>query len=396
MFRLRLVLLGAALLFISGCGERPAVDAGPEPDSGEDAGADSGVDAGLDGGVDAGLDAGTDAGFDAGFDAGVDAGFDAGFDAGTDAGFDAGFDAGTDAGIDGGADAGTDGGFDGGFSDGGGVDAGDGCAMASGIGAPFHVRVAAANLSSGNLQSWDPGEGQRILQGLQPDVVMMQEFNFGTNSAADIASFVAATFPDAGYSYSRGTGQIPNGVISRWPIIASGEWIDPRVGNRTFAWAQIDLPGQRDLWVVSVHLLTSSGGERNLEAVSLVGQLDAGVGLGELLIVGGDFNTDTRSEACLSTLAPRVSEAAPYPADQAGVDGTNASRAKPYDHVLESRCLALEEVPVTIGTSVFDGGLVFDSRVYTPLTDVPPVLQTDSAATNMQHMAVVRDYLVQP
>lgn len=405
MFRLRLVLLGAALLFVSGCGERPAVDAGPEPDAGEDAGTDAGEDAGTDAGADGGIDAGEDAGVDAGIDGGVDAGFDGGFDAGTDAGFDAGIDAGIDAGADagsdGGFDAGTDAGFDGGFtdggfSDGGGVDAGDGCAMASGIGASFHVRVAAANLSSGNQQSWDPGEGQRILQGLQPDVVMMQEFNFGSNSAADIASFVAATFPNAGYYYSRGTGQIPNGVISRWPIIASGEWIDPRVGNRTFAWAQIDLPGQRDLWVVSVHLLTSSGGERNLEATSLVGQLDTSVGLGELLLVGGDFNTDTRSEACLSTLAPRVSEGAPYPADQGGIDGTNASRAKPYDHVLESRCLALAEVPVVIGTSQFDGGLVFDSRVYTPLTDVPPVLQTDSAATNMQHMAVVRDYLVQP
>jgi len=35
---------------------------------------------------------------------------------------------------------------------------------------------------------------------------------------------------------------------------------------------------------------------------------------------------------------------------------------------------------------------VFDSRVYTPLSDVAPVLSTDSAATNMQHMAVVRDF----
>ncbi len=264
------------------------------------------------------------------------------------------------------------------------------------MGSPFHLRAAAANLSSGTSQSWDPGEGQRILQGLKPDVVMMQEFNYGTDSPGDIAAFVAATFVDAGYSYTRGTGQIPNGVLSRWPIADAGQWTDPRVSNRGFDWAQIDLPGPRDLWVVSVHLLTTSASERNLEAAALVSQLDAVVPPGDLLMVGGDFNTDVRTEACLTTLAPRVAEHAPYPADQQGVDGTNASRAKPYDHVLASSCLALNEVPVVIGASQLDAGLVFDSRVYQPLSDVAPVLMSDSAAVNMQHMAVVRDYLVQP
>jgi endonuclease/exonuclease/phosphatase family metal-dependent hydrolase len=373
VFRARFFLVVVAMVAF-GCGERPAIDAGV--DAGSDAGVDAGSDGGHDGGTDAGLDGGTDAGFDAGLDAGTDAGFDGGTDAGS-----------SDAGLDGGGDAGWDG---------GGVDAGVGCALASGAGAPVHVRVVAANLSSGNLQSWDPGEGQRILQGLNPDVVMMQEFNFGTGSPADIAAFVEATFPDAGYSYTRGTGSIPNGVLSRWPLVASGEWTDPRVGNRTFDWARIDLPGPRDLFAVSVHLLTSSASERNLEAAALIAQLDAGVGAGELFLVGGDFNTDTRAEACLSTLQPWVSEAQPYPADQAGIEGTNASRARPYDHVLESRCLALSETTVVIGASQFDGGLVFDSRVYVPLSDVAPVLATDSAATNMQHMAVVRDYLVQP
>jgi hypothetical protein len=35
----------------------------------------------------------------------------------------------------------------------------------------------AANLSSGNNQSYDPGEGARIFQGLKPDIVMIQELN---------------------------------------------------------------------------------------------------------------------------------------------------------------------------------------------------------------------------
>ncbi len=322
----------------------------------------------------------------------------------TRGGEDAGdLDGGEDAGdLDGGAHAGDlDGGEDAGDLDAGadagpGVDAGAGCALASGVGAPFVVRVVAANLSSGNLQSWDPGEGQRILQGLRPDVVLIQEFNDGTNSVADLDAFVESTFPDAGFSYTRGNGSIPNGVLSRWPILASGQWTDPRVGNRTFVWARLDLPGPRDLWVVSVHLLTTSAGERNLEAQELLAQLDAGVPPGDLLAVGGDFNTEVRSEVCLSTLQPRARELSPYPADQQGVEGTNTSRAKPYDHVLASPCLDLGEVPVTLGDAGVPAGLVFDSRVYSPLTDVPPVLSTDSAATNMQHMAVVRDFSVQP
>jgi hypothetical protein len=51
---------------------------------------------------------------------------------------------------------------------------------------------------------------------------------------------------------------------------------------------------------------------------------------------------------------------------------------------------------VTIGAASFPSGLVFDSRVYTPLADVSPIQLGDSAAVNMQHMAVVRDIQLTP
>ena len=51
-------------------------------------------------------------------------------------------------------------------------------------------------------------------------------------------------------------------------------------------------------------------------------------------------------------------------------------------------------IPVSIGSASFPAGLVFDTRVFTPLTDVAPATATDSAATNMQHMAVVEDFLL--
>src|SRR4051812_17963610 len=102
------------------------------------------------------------------------------------------------------------------------------------------VRLMAANITSGNLQSYDTGEGIRIFKGTKPDVVMIQEFNYGDGSATAIRSFVDTTFGTS-FSYYREAGaQIPNGIISRWPIIASGEWDDTQVTNRDFAWARID------------------------------------------------------------------------------------------------------------------------------------------------------------
>ena len=243
----------------------------------------------------------------------------------------------------------------------------------------------AANLTSGNVQSYDPGEGIRIIQGLKPDIVMLQEMNYGTNNAASMAAFMAAL--NGGYVYKRGAGQLPNGILSRFPITDAGEWDDPQVTNRELTWALIDLPGPRDLWVVSVHLLTTSPAARNLEAMVLLARLEANVSPDDFLLVGGDFNTDVATEPALATLAPRVSNGLRAPTDQSGNPNTNLNRTRPYDHVLVSRCLR---------ESQLDAGLVFDSRVFTPLSDVAPVLQTDSAAPGMQHMGVVKDFVIQP
>jgi hypothetical protein len=59
---------------------------------------------------------------------------------------------------------------------------------------------------------------------------------------------------------------------------------------------------------------------------------------------------------------------------------------------LTSDGLNRHAVPVVIAGSRFPNGLVFDSRVFTPLGKCPPVRQGDSGLPNMQHMAVVRDF----
>ncbi len=311
-------------------------------------------------------------------DAGPDAGFsDASIDAAVDATVpDAARDAGpSDTSVDSGPDAAPDTGIDAGPA----IDAGP------------RLRIMAANLTSGNFQSYDPGEGIRIMKALQPDIVLIQEFNIGNDSQAELQNLSDEVI-GAPSSYYRGAfGKIPNGILSRYPILEAGTWDDPEVGNRGFTWARIDIPGDIDLWSVSLHLLTANAGTRNREAIQLVSEIQTNVPDEDFLVVGGDLNTDRRDEIALTTLSAVISVAR-VPVDQDGNDGTNKPRSKPYDWVLPDDDLEALHRPVTFGTQSFAEGLVFDSRVFTPLSDVPPVMLEDSDASQMQHMAVVRDF----
>ncbi|WP_375757070.1 lamin tail domain-containing protein [Corallococcus exercitus] len=260
--------------------------------------------------------------------------------------------------------------------------------------ANVRLRLMAANITSGTGQDYNPGHGIRIFQGTDADIVMIQEFNYGSDSAADIRAFVDTAF-GTGFSYYREAGaQIPNGIISRYPIIAAGEWDDTQVSNRDFAWARIDIPGPKDLWAISVHLLTTSSGTRNTEASNLVKFINANVPASDYLVIGGDFNTNSRSEATFSTFSSVVSTASPYPADRNGNTNTNAGRNSPYDHVLVDNDLRAYQTAVVIGSSTFANGLVADTRVYSPISEISPAVSGDSGASGMQHMGVIKDFLI--
>jgi endonuclease/exonuclease/phosphatase family metal-dependent hydrolase len=256
------------------------------------------------------------------------------------------------------------------------------------------VRVLAGNLSTGTQQSYDPGEGMRILEGVHADVMLLQELNYGDGSQAALRAFTDAVCGTSCVS-TRGAGQIPNGVVSRYPIVDAGTWTDPAVANRDFTWARIDVPGPNDLWVVSVHLLTTGATQRATEATAIVAQLATAVPSGSFVVVGGDFNTDVRSEPCMTTFGGPLSIAPPYPADASHNDNTSGPRTRPHDWVLPSPELRARETPVTIGAASFAAGLVVDTRVYTPIADLAPALVGDSGAVGMQHMAVVRDFLLE-
>jgi endonuclease/exonuclease/phosphatase family metal-dependent hydrolase len=262
------------------------------------------------------------------------------------------------------------------------------------LAATTRLRVMAGNLTSGTAQSYDPGHGIHIFKGAHPDVALVQELNYGSNSTTDIRAFVDAAFGTEYSYYREGGAQIPNAIVSRYPILESGEWDDTSVSNRDFAWARIDIPGPVDLWAVSVHLLTSNASIRNTEAQKLVSYIKGKVPAGDYLVIGGDFNTGSRSEACISTLAQVTVAQSPYPVDHKGNGNTNASRSSPYDWVLADGDLHKLETSVVIGGSTYANGLVVDTRVYTPLAELSPAVSGDSGAAYMQHMGVVRDFMV--
>lgn len=261
------------------------------------------------------------------------------------------------------------------------------------------IRIMAANLTSGNAQSYNEGHGNRIFQGLDPDIALVQEMNVGTGSAKNTAStyrsWVDATFGSSFTYFVEPSGNIPNGIVSRYPILEAGEWDDTTMTDRDYVWARIDIPGAKDLWAVSVHISSGGGAsQRNTEAKEIRDYVLARVPDADFLVIGGDMNTDNRSEACVSTFSSVVVTSGPYPADQSGTQGTNASRAKPYDWVMPDADLNACKTTLVIGSKSFPNGLVFDSRVYSPLSEVAPVLSGDSGATNMQHMAVMRAFLI--
>jgi len=256
------------------------------------------------------------------------------------------------------------------------------------------LRVVAGNLSSGSGQNYDAGHGIRIWKALAPDVGLIQEFKYGDNGVAAQRAFVDAAF-GADFAFVRGAmanaSDIPNGIASRYPILDSGDWVDPQVSNRAFTWARIDVPGPTDLYAVSVHLLTTNATDRGAEAVALLGKLQA-LPANAFVVVGGDFNTNSRDETALSTLSPALVTQGPFPVDQGGNANTNAPRTKPYDWVVGNGALHGCALPAEVGGASFAAGLVFDTRVFTPLASVAPVELGDSDAPSMQHMAVVRDF----
>lgn len=254
------------------------------------------------------------------------------------------------------------------------------------------IRIMSANLT-GSSQKYE-APAIRIFQGLKPDIVAIQEFNYSNNTSNDIRYFVNMAF-GTNYYYYRETNpgySIPNGVVSKYPIIESGSWDDPEIPDRGFAWAIIDIPGETNLMVVSVHFKASASdaARRAIEAITLK-SLVLTNSKSNYYVVAGDLNTSSSSEQALVILKSFLVDE-PIPTDTNGDPDTNLNRNERYDYILCSPPFASLMSATILGTQQFTNGLVFDSRNYPYLSELLPIQKNDSGYA--QHMAVLKDFKI--
>lgn len=266
------------------------------------------------------------------------------------------------------------------------------------------LRLMAGNITSGTNQTYDLGHGTRIFQTLKPDIAMIQEFNLKSKTREE---WVTSTFGED-FRFVFSENNIPNGIISKYPILDSGYWASNIENSRNWDWAVIDIPGSRDLLAISVHLHTSKNPE---EYPVLIEKIKAKQAEGNYhVVIAGDFNTPNRDDV-QKNFAGVFNVRGPWPVDQNGREGTDANRndrdidnQRPLDWVLMSYELDALEIPITVGEHTYADGHILDSRVYAglcsvhantdELADIPPVDAADSSYLQMQHMAVVRDVAI--
>jgi len=272
--------------------------------------------------------------------------------------------------------------------------------LAAGAEAATRVRFVASNLTSGRRQRYEE-PGLRILEGLKPDVILLQRFRYGDDDEESIRRFVRRVLGGPGYFYREpedALGAVPNAIVSRYPILESGQWRDVEVYDRDFAWALIDVPGRRNLLAVSVNFKagdgTSDRRRRTREAKALVRRLGISRAARHWLVVGGTLATRDRGEPCVAILGERVAVDEPWPEDGAGNDATSVNRDFPEDWLLADEDLVEREAAITAEGLRAEHGLVFDTRALKSLNDFAPARRRDDYKRGMHHHAVVRDFML--
>ncbi len=245
-------------------------------------------------------------------------------------------------------------------------------------------------------------ETVRIIQGLAPDVALLQEWYVGYPVRDDIEGWIEAAFGD-GFSYHRAdSGYFKNGIVSRWPITASGSWPDLQKPNYNHDWAIIDIPGPIDLQIVSAHLDASDQDVKIGQIKDIIDYIEANFSNSHDQMLGGDFNTTKRTSEPIPTLLDEanwtdscwVTISDGTPQDQNGDDDTNLNRTFNYDWLVPNTLLGAQIMPLDLGGDggPYLGGIVFDSRVFTPLSAVAPIQLGDTDNGAQDHCPVVKSY----
>lgn len=231
---------------------------------------------------------------------------------------------------------------------------------------------------------------QRLIRRLRPDVLAIQEWKF-TNASA--RAFVDSVLGTNYYFYIEPESEgfpIPNGVISRWPIIASNEWADSFVGSRDYVHATIDLPGNRNLNVVSVHFKAGDpeAATRESEARELTNYIaGASFSTNDYLVICGDLNLTSRTETTFTVLTQLVTDVQ-QPRDQQGNANSNLGQTKPFDHVLPNELLNAEHLSINIGGFSYTSGAIYITRQFG--NHPRPALVEDSYIVNRAHHSVLK------
>ena len=172
-------------------------------------------------------------------------------------------------------------------------------------------------------------------------------------------------------------------------------------------WAVIDIPGPVDIFAISVHLHTDPSSDQvtaSLVIVDEVKLLKSAHPGAYYYVVGGDFNGTSAVSTNGFGKDSTFYVSSPHPEDDNGNVNTSANRSKHYDFVLADPALHAFQVPVVFKSNVnysartYTDGLVFDTRTFTQsVLDefFPDALTSDSGASNMQHMAIVKDFYIE-
>ncbi len=276
-----------------------------------------------------------------------------------------------------------------------------------------HLRIMAANTTTGAQVYEDVG--MNMFYAMDPDVILAQEF---APSAEDVIQKLSSYF-GAEYHYVTGKGRIGNGIISKYPIIWHKSHSQQKIdqysnqvvytfdsygdnADRQWDAALIDIPGDKDLLALSLHLSTKHHYYEFPVLHDWIKELMAGHDY--YLVIGGDFNTSNYSDG-LSQIGDLVVTQFDYPRDKYnenysgyyknnnGAINTNHNRNKHYDWVLVDPAMHAQSVPTRIGADNYAFGYVLDSRYQLPISAIAPVKAADCENETLQHMPVIRDFI---
>jgi endonuclease/exonuclease/phosphatase family metal-dependent hydrolase len=275
-------------------------------------------------------------------------------------------------------------------------------ALGSGV---FSCLVPAASAQAEQLTvlNWniytydDPGSPAyealvRVVQALNPQIILFQEANNSTGRGAFAVEFAAA-YP---YSFlgAPSNGHARNQILSAYPLTHAGEIFtdDPYYGGvfeRPTVWADVDVltgaPGA-ELRVYSVHYKAGSEARdytlRLNQATDDANHITAAVTADPDLYViyAGDCNAEVGDPPIDQILDPQTTMSRRLLIDpNTGADHT---RCPPYtrtiDHVFAS---------ATLGGSFTDED-IFQTSTFVP-AELPPPAQSDDTCTASDHLALV-------